>query len=249
MEGEISNIGQGIYEESSTANYDVGTRMALGDGRVFHYCKNGTSALTRSQLIQTPVNRTEVDDISNASAGDDYVTLATTAGAYTKNQFATAGAYTKNQFANGYMVIHDVGYVHKIRAHDAISSGGTGQVYLYDPIVAATSTNDVTLHKHPCSDVIVTADQVGFTIGIPLIAVTASYYFWAQTYGPAGVQSVAITLDDETHTLINSASGVSVIPTTYASGVTGAQVVAHTMYDAANHRAAEYELVYLRCMA
>jgi hypothetical protein len=240
-EGEIPISGQGIYDESATAKYDVGRRLALGDGRVFYYCKNGTTALVRCKLVQTPAHRTDVDDISNAVAGDDYITLAT-----------TAAAYTAGDFANGYAILHDVdtggGYMYKIRDNETIASGGSGKVYLYDPVVAATASQDVTLHRNPCHSVIAAPDQAGFILGAPLIAVSASYYFWCQTWGPCAIHSRAITLTDKLHACSTSASGLSLMPTQMAA-VTGGQIVAYTMYDAANYRAAEYELYYLQCMA
>lgn len=34
-------IKQGLFEESATANHNVGTRMQLADGRVFFYATEG----------------------------------------------------------------------------------------------------------------------------------------------------------------------------------------------------------------
>ena len=242
-EGVISISGQGIYDESSTANYDIGRRLCLGDGRVFHYCKNGTTALTVGKPVQSPVNRTEVDDISNATVGDSYVTLAT-----------TAGTYTQGQFANGYMIVHDVGHMYAIRDNDAITSGGSGNVYTYEPIGFATTSNDVTLFKNPCADVIALADPISFTLGVPLIAVTASYYFWCQTWGPCGALTVAGT-DAAANRLVTAHySGVSFMlsgdsAAAWVTGTTGAQRVGYNLYDSTGLTGAEYDLIYLTCMA
>ena len=242
-EGPIQVSGQGIYDESSTQKYEVGTRLALGDGRVFYYCKNGAVTLSVGRPVQSPVNRTHVDDISNASAGDDYVTLA-----------SAAAAISDGDFDNGYMIVHDVGHMYKIRHSPTIAAGGSGLIYLYDPVGFATSTNDVTLFKNPCNGVIALADAAAFVIGVPLIAVTASYYFWCQTWGPCAALTWSSTAGDGTRLCLPSYSGTSIQPTglskpAWTSGVTGAQHVGYNMYDSTGFDGDEYELIYLTCMA
>ncbi len=243
-EGAIPNAkgaGQGIYQESETQKADVGTRLALGDGRVFYYCKNGSVALVRGKPVQSPTPVSDIDDCSTAAAGDDKIYLTD-----------TAAAYTTGDFANGYAVFYDVGYMHKIRNNDTIASAGAGYVYLYDPIVVALTTPNVILFKNPCHSVIALADAVSFMIGVPLIAVQANYYFWAQTWGPTACLTPAVAVQDSTRLMIPHVSGVSIMAMqeeVTGTGVTGAQTIGYNAYDSVALRAVEYELIYLTCMA
>lgn len=239
VEGPVPVSGQGIYEESSSAKYPVGKRLCLNDGRVFYYCKNGSVALTVGRAVQTPVNRTMIANITNASAGDDYLTIDSAA--------ATINA---GDYDNGYLVIHDVGYVHKIRHSPAITSAGSGNIYLYDPIVAATTSNDCTFFKNPCHSVIALVDGDAFMIGVPLIAVTASYYFWAQTWGPCAVYcgGSATSTKDKFYELAIHKTGVS-LQSAVKTGATDPQTVGYVMYDSTDLTNGTYETIYLTCMA
>ena len=242
-EGEIPISGQGIYDESSTQKYEVGTRLALGDGRVFYYCKNGATALSVGRPVQAVTNRTMVANITNVTAGDDYVTID-----------SAAAAITAGDYDNGYAIIHDVGHMYKIRHSPTIAASGSGNIYLYDVVGFATSTNDVTIFKNPCHSVIALADPISFMIGVTLIAVTANYYFWAQTWGPCGVLTKATTAVEKHRLLYPSYSGVSLIGTgvsaaAWTTGVTGAHRVGYITYDSTALQGGEYELVFLTCMA
>jgi hypothetical protein len=179
-----------------------------------------------------------IANITNATAGDDYVTID-----------SAAAAITAGDYDNGYLVIHDVGYMHKIRHSPAIGAAASGNIYLYDPIVAATTSNDCTFHKNPCMDVVNPSDNDQFTIGVPLIGVTASYYFWAQSWGPCGVNTNANGTDRATNRLmVMSASGVS-LGFVGQTATTGAQILAQNMYDSTDITKGTYPLVFLQIMA
>lgn len=235
-EGEIPTTGQGIYDESSTQKYEVGQRLCLNDGRVFYYCKNGAVALAVGKPLQSPVNRTMVANITNAVAGDDYVVID-----------SAAATIADGDYDNGYLIMQESGHMYKIRHSPAIASAAAGNIYLYDAVGFATTSDDCTIYKNPCHSVIVQADAVAFTIGVPLIAVTASYYFWAQTWGPCAVLTRIGGADLGNRLLLPDLTGVSLEQT--GSGVTGAQRVAFNMYDSTGMTGTEYELVFLICMA
>ncbi len=177
--------GQGIYQESQVKNSPLGTRLALRDGRVFAYCLNGGVALEVAKLAQGPVNTatyTLLDDASSVpSKGDTTV-------------FLTNGATTiaANKFDDGYLTMEDAtgeGQIYKIKSHTVESSGSaTVTINLYDPVrvdCAAATTYGLT--RNPYDQTIIQvasgSTQTSRTIGVPLIPVTASYYYWAQTWG------------------------------------------------------------------
>lgn len=180
---------QGLYEESSTQKVPLGTQWHLADGRSYIYCKNGASALAVGMLLQTaPLDSLAVSMVLNTAAavGDDHV-------------HATYGAGTTavaNYFKEGYCHIAETtvgvgaGHMYKIDHHAAAISGGDLAIYLKDNIrVACTvTTAQVTCVKHKCDSVVIQATSVtGYVIGVSIMPVTASYYFWAQYRGPASV--------------------------------------------------------------
>ena len=78
---------------------------------------------------------------------------------------------------------------YKIKSHPAASASATLTVELYDGLaVALAGTEECDLVASPYTGVVISnVDQADLPIGVPLVAVTASYYFWAQTRGPAAV--------------------------------------------------------------
>ena len=48
-------LTQGIHQESSTQLYPLGHRVALNDGRVYHYAENGAGTLAPGKLVGSPL--------------------------------------------------------------------------------------------------------------------------------------------------------------------------------------------------
>ena len=63
-EGKGSTKGQGIYEESSYAKFDLGEKLELIDGRVFRYGYFG-SAVAAGVLVSQDVSATAVVETNN----------------------------------------------------------------------------------------------------------------------------------------------------------------------------------------
>jgi hypothetical protein len=181
------------YAESSTQQFPLGTRAIQGE-REFVYCLNGASALS---TLGTPIQsaariHAEMDDdivVGAAAAIGDYsVELTSTA------NLAAAPLSTANGIAEGYLIVNDAageGQMYKIKSHDAFSGTSDATITLYDPLtVALTTSSQCGLIQNPFSKVIATtAPLTGTFVGVNLIAVTASYYFWAQYRGPAPVNA------------------------------------------------------------
>ena len=171
---------QSIYEESSTALHKLGTRLVIGE-RTFFYCKNGAVALTAGLVVAA----------INTLTSEDTVTVAHGIGTY--DVTVTASGIAANDFAEGWLVVDEgtgVGTTYKIRSNTATVSGVI-VCTLYDPLAVAwaTADTDVTLTPSIYNAVVVSPTAgVSLPVGVPLIGVTASYYFWAQTWGPCGVK-------------------------------------------------------------
>lgn len=187
MKGSPDIVKQGIYDISSVALHKVGERVQLGE-RVFYYAQAGGSGLNPAVMLQKPAQQANHLNMAcpTASAiGKDYV-------------WATLGgtAVTLNQYAEGYLHINTGTnpFIAKIKSHLAqATTNGNVKINLYDPIpVATTTSSKVTLSLNPWSGLIVVPNggQTGASAGVPLVAVTASYYFWCQTWGPAALLTV-----------------------------------------------------------
>ena len=197
-------VGQGIYQESLSQNSPLGTRLVLNDGRVFVYCLNGAVALDPAKLAQGPVNTstyTNLADVTVPAKGDTLVSL-------------TNGATTiaANKFDDGYLISDDdtgEGQIYKIKSH-TVEAAGSAQVdiTLYDSIrVACAAATTYSLTRNPYDQTIIQvasgSTQTSRTVGVPLIPVTASYFYWAQTWGDGvgwlnGTEAVGIQLMNST---------------------------------------------------
>ncbi len=179
------------YAESIYAKFPIGVVAQRGIDK-FVYLKNGASALS---TIGTPLQRAaslhaELDDdivVGAASAIGAYtVTLTSTA------NLAAAPLSTKDGLKNGYLIVNDVdgeGQLYQIKGHEAASGTSNFVVTLYDPLtIALTTSSQVGLARHPADGVIASAiyaatETSGSFVGVNLLAITASYYFWAQYKG------------------------------------------------------------------
>lgn len=231
-------------QSRAVGHHPVGTRGYLPDGRVFYYATNGAVALTAgSLLIGSALSRSGnhdkivlEDSSGNWSAGKSSRILLT------QSDVDTSDIIT-NEYADGYVAFENAagqgGHIYKIRGHTECDASGTsttlGALFdLYDPLVgAAAATDEITLCRNRHDRVIAsTTAEEELPVGVAPRAVTAStalatdvttteaatttYFFWAQTWGPAAVE-----VDDTTVAL-----GIAV-----TSGVTAKQVIAATLAE------------------
>jgi hypothetical protein len=192
---------QSIYEESLTQEYHLGTKLIYNDGRIFRYAKNGGTALSKALMTQGETIYAYSDDETqstyggSANVGDIEIDIDVT----------TGGSWTANEFAQGFLINSSgtatcIGDIYKIVANEINGSDDTlMRVQLETPIRVAWDTSSVIfLTKSPWRDVDVgTTTAVGTPTGIPLIDVTANYFFWAQTGG------YAPCIVDDSETLVN----------------------------------------------
>lgn len=195
---------QGIHEISATQKAPLGTRVRVGD-RVFHYAYAGGVDLAAGVLLE-PATAVVAEEGKVPSA-------AVTVGS-TSFTLATAAAQTNS--AEGYIFIHEEageGYSYRIKKATANAGTATStDLVLYDPLhVALTTSSEVAIANNIFYDLdIHTVDEEHFAIGVAPTAVTANYYFWCQTWGPAAVlQSVSA-----------DAAGSIMTPTATAGAIT-----------------------------
>jgi hypothetical protein len=175
-------IQQGIFELSSTAKHKIGTRMQLADGRVFYYALDGGSGLSAGKLnfSRATVSGHEDVDTSAQAIGTKAVTVTP---ATTK--------VLANEYAEGFISIRETtgqGQIRKIKSHPSAASAATCALTLYDPWTTAITTSEqADLIHNPMYLVTESATEEQLPAGVPLLTVTADYYFWNQTYGLANV--------------------------------------------------------------
>jgi hypothetical protein len=179
------------YAESATQQFPLGTKLIQAE-RVWRYCKAGATGLNIGAPISSApaVHADQQEDIASG--------VAAAIGAYVVSLTSTAnldGAPNdvKDTFKEGYLHVNDAagqGQCYKIKTNEAFSGTAESLFTLYDPLTIATTTSSqFGLVMNPYKNVVVcpTAATMGWPCGVPGIAVTALYYFWSQTGGPASV--------------------------------------------------------------
>ena len=177
-----TTVKLGIYEQSNDPQLAgmLGQEKVLEDGRKFRLClANG--ALTAGILVQSAAPNSYDDELvvnTAAAVGDKEVEITVTAG---------HGGYDENWLAGGYLMVTKgsgcIGTFYKIKGNDAMVAGSSATIFLCDGLTYAIAESDeVGVAQNPYKDV-VTGTTTAPVIGVPLIAVTDNYYFWAQTAG------------------------------------------------------------------
>ena len=190
--------------ETSTQKQKLGTRAVTPDGRVFYYAENSGSAISTAGQI--------VDGIAAVGADDgDLATAALAAGSLTVTT-TTSLTVTKNQYKDGYLFVNDnaaQGEVYRIKSNTAVSSAAGLEIRLDEPDgirTAFTTGTQFGLMYSPYKDVKIIDGNGTMTtgpLGVTTIPVTADYFCWIQTAGPAAVLSGAATL------VVGDAVGIS----------------------------------------
>jgi len=174
------------FAESSTQLFPLGTKLIYND-REFFYGECGGSAITAGKLVQ---HVTEVANHTNCTA-----TAAVDAGE-TAISIETAGDtdLTANQYAEGYLFVNDVdgeGQCLRVKsnpAHDH-SDDPSVEITCYDDLATAlTTSSQLTLMPNPFRNLVVApATHTGSCVGATTIDMTADYFGWFQTKGPAAL--------------------------------------------------------------
>jgi hypothetical protein len=180
----INISAQDARDISSTQEMALGTIGQTRDGRVYRYAKNAAVALGAGKLC---IN---ADLVANHT--DQLVAVAAPVGSTSVSVTLGATAATEDQYKDGYLVINDAageGIAYRVVGHPAHAGSGTLVVEIAEPIkVALTTSSNYTLKYNTWGNIIISiADQADQAVGVPNVAVTASYYCWVQTRGECPV--------------------------------------------------------------
>ena len=177
-----TGFNQSVLAQSSTQKEELGALRILRDGRKFRYAKAGASALAAGKLTVS------------AAVGADVMNEACTAvhaiGDIVFSETITSATYIENYFAGGYLQINDgtgEGHQYKILSSTAVTAGTSIILQLDEPIrvaTAGTSASEFSIIHSPWQAT-VESTTLGCPVGITPIVVTAAYFYWAQTGGPA----------------------------------------------------------------
>lgn len=190
---------QDIFTDSSVQQHPLGTKSETNDGRVYRYCKAGTTALAVGKLQQNAAQDANFNLLSVADAAIGAVELTVT---------LNGTAVTASLFKEGFVIIDGgtgAGQCYKIQSHSVqTSTTGALTVKLEDPVVTALVSATVCLKRNPYDAVIVApVTPTGAIVGIAVYPITASYFGWVQVGG------IAPALSDATEWAVGDMVGFS----------------------------------------
>lgn len=177
-----SGFGQAIFAISATKKEEIGTLRITQNGNKYRYARAGGTALSAGKMGQpTAIAAHVTNEASPNAVAIGERSLEFTAGG--------AVTYAEDYFAGGALHVNDAageGHAYPIKSSAAVAAGTAMYVILEQGIkVALTTSSELTLVHSPWMAVIEAAVEENIACGIPPLAVTASYYYWAQTGGPA----------------------------------------------------------------
>ena len=239
--------------ETSDQKQKLGTRATTPDGRVFYYARDDGTALATAGKI--------VDGTAVIAAHDmDVPANANAVGVTAVSVEVPTTDLTKDQYADGYIIFNDgpgEGEVYRIKSHPAhdASDDNTVIITIDEPDglrTALTTASLFGLVANPYSGVkLIDGDGTQTTgpLGVTPIPVTASYYFWLQTYGVASVEvsgTTAMTLGNAIE--VSEVSGQSGMATLHdSSGATDLEPIGVAISIAAV--STDYQQVMLKIRA
>jgi hypothetical protein len=184
------NVIYGSEEEALTGAYatervPVGSQMITPDGRTFRFCEAGVGALVVANMEQSivPLDNNWEEVVDTLAAG---VTVLTGVG-------STANLVALDALKEGYAwfpTAADLNPAYRIKSNAAIASGGTGNVTLYSPLVAAVAAaTTISYLRNPWRKIIQTpgTTPTAFVCGTAVRALALDTFGWLATRGPVRV--------------------------------------------------------------
>lgn len=237
LAGFATVAGQEIFSESVTAVHNLGTYMETADGRGFRYAKVGAVATVAGKVYQGPAL-----DATNMQPSGGLTPAAAAIGA-TEITISSSITLTANFLAGGYMsvvVTPGQGYTYKIKGNTAVSSAAGCVVTLEDPLqVALTTSSRVIFVKHPYDGVVIEPGTPTARIaGVAPDVITAGYFGWMQTKGPAAVLFTGTGAAGKVVGSLSGGTSGSMAPAIAATNIGGEHM--------ATGITGEYSMIYLR---
>ena len=203
--GATGGSPQGIYEESSTQEYPIGTKREFEDGRVFRY-GSFAGATAAGVLVSQDLSATavvEVDNKATAAAIGATEVILTDSG--------TLGSATANQYAGGYLHTTDdaaEGYTYRIKSHTASRSHAVTFTLYEGLVVAVTTATDVASPGHLYHPVVASTAATDYVIsGVTARVMQSGYYGWIQTAGVSTILAYGTIAIGQNLTLSDGVAG------------------------------------------
>ena len=186
LAGMPSIAGADLFSNSSVQLNNLGVYAESADGRGFRYSKVGAVDTVPGKVYQGAAQDTTNQNpsgglgVAAAAVGDTTVTISTS---------ITLAA---DLLAGGYMSVNvtpGLGQLYRIKGNTAVTAATGCVITLEDPIrVALTTSSKVIVKTHPYSNIVVTpATETTNNVGVAHTILTAAYFGWVQTHGPASV--------------------------------------------------------------
>lgn len=216
---QIVTLDPFSQDTSTSETQQLGDQL-WADHRIFRYALAGASNLSAGKLGLAPTPKA---NHHNNTA------IASSAGTLTPTFTIGATAVVAGEYNEGYVMVNvtpDVGRTYKISSLGAVTSAGTANPTLFEPIVTAwTTATRVSLVHNTHANVVESAVATKRAAGVPLIAVTAASYYFAQSRGVASVLADgAIALGSLIGVSGSVAGAVVVNSGTYATALATTQV-------------------------
>ncbi len=183
-------LKQGMEKvETSSQKHKLGTRGVTSDGRIFYYAENSGTAITHGGYL--------VDGIALLLRSRYGLGATATSAGATSFTSGTSLTVTKDQYKDGYVYFNDgpgQGETYKVKSNTAVSSATGLSITIDDEdglVTALTTSSLFGLMYNPYKDIkIIDGDGTMTTgvLGVTTAPVTADYFCWIQTSGPASVR-------------------------------------------------------------
>jgi len=232
-----------LFHPTADQKYPIGALYTDRDGGKYRYCKDSGTGITKALMAQSPVVTATLEDELQTAYG-----VAVNAVKF-DCLVTTASGLADHDLIDGWMLVNQgsgAGDMYLIKDNIWTTSDTVLNIEIADTggiRTAIAATDNITLVKNKYRDVVVApTTKTGQPIGVPLVTVTASYYFWAKTKGPAPL------LVDGSETLVvgDPCGEPETHDTAGAVGAMGAHTATEwgiVMYAAA---AADYAIVDLK---
>lgn len=199
----VQSVSQGLFEESSVQQMDLGAKVISNDGSEFRYVKAGAANLVPGTLQQAPAIVANHQNMTCTAAAIGAKQVTVTLG----NTAATA-----NQYAGGIFEVNDEtgqGQTYRVASHPAAVGSATLVVTLEDALVIAVDgTSQASLIPNLYNGVIINpTTPTNVPVGVAVYPITAGYYGFIKTKG-----AVACLNDG------NTAVGLGVSPSQGTAG-------------------------------
>lgn len=215
---------QDVYNASSVPEEGLQLGCLAVDeyGDLYRYSKAGASNISAGKLQLAPAQKTNHHNCAAPTA--------VTANGLNRTVTLTLGATASvaDEYMFGYLVANDntpEGQTYRIVKQPATASAGVQTIVVDRPFITSiTTSSEFTLVHNTWNAVVEGTAITQRAAGVPMVPVTAGYYFWAKTRGVAAVLiGSAATLGAD---LIVGGTAGSVTDRTDALGASAEPVVA-----------------------